>query len=432
MTTLPVPPQPSPSAETTEIARLTNEERQSSLRALLRRPLLLADHPGHRADFAKVRRHADPLRTWFARHTGWSLDVTAECARLYKTPARVDDPTHPALTPSPRDPVPFTRTRYIIFCLALSILIRGESQTTLGQLATAITAAWKDDPAFSPLPFDLDSADSRRDLIAALRLLMELCALTQVDGDEQRFLHDRTQEVLYDVHHSILYRLLAARRPPATINEPDWAGRLTALAAEPAIDEEEQRNQRIRHHITRRLLDDPVLYPETDLAPDAREYFLKQRPHILQALTDATDFEPEDRRDGIALADKFGDCTDIALPEEGTDGHATLLAAEHLGRLRLAAPGDIVPFAIIESFLAEQARANLTFWRKDATAPGSGHQLARTVINRLASLDLVRLLPAGLIVMPAIHRYRHELRPAKTTISSPTSITGTLLPTATV
>jgi len=177
-----------------------------------------------------------------------------------------------------------------------------------------------------------------------------------------------------------------------------------------AIDEEEQRNQRIRHFITRRLLDDPVLYPTFDLSRDAQDYFLKQRPHILQALAEATDLEPEDRLDGLALSDKFGDCTDIGLPEEGTDGHATLLVAEHLGQLRLATSGDIVPFSLIERFLAEKAQAHRSFWRKDATATGSEHALARSVVFRLAGLDLVRVLPEGVVVMPAIHRYRHELR----------------------
>ncbi|MBL9187452.1 MAG: TIGR02678 family protein [Opitutaceae bacterium] len=394
--------------ESAEIERLSSEERQAALRALLRRPLLIADHPDHRADFAKVRRHAEPLRSWFARQTGWTLDVTTECARLYKVPARLSDATHPARLS--RDELPLTRTRYVLLCLSLAILVRGGNQTTLGQLAQAIVSAWNDDSAFASLTFDLDAADSRRDLIAAIRLLLDLHALTQVDGDEQRFLHDRTQEVLYDVNHHILFRLLATRRPPSSLVEPDWDARLAALVAEPVIDEEEQRNQRIRHFIARRLLDDPVIYPATDLPRDAQDYLLKQRPHLLQMLTDATDLEPEDRRDGLALADKFGDCTDIGLPEEGTDGHATLLTAEHLGRLRLASPGDIIPFALIDSFLAEQAQANRTFWRKDATLSGAERQLARSVVARLASLDLVRVLPDGIIVMPAIHRYRHELR----------------------
>ena len=396
--------------EVSEVSRLSEEERQVALRAVLRHPLLIAERAEHREDFAKVRRHAEPLRAWFARHTGWTLEVDAECARLYKVPARLDDATHPAFLP--KDELPFTRRRYVLLCLALAALVKSESQTTLGDLARAIVELWKENAAFATLAFDLDATDSRRDLIAAVRLLAEYHAITQVDGDEQRFLHHREQEVLYDVHHHIIFRLLAARRAPSAITDREWSARLEALVAEPAIDEEEQRNQRIRHHLGRRLLDDPVLYLPGDLPDEAQEYFLKQRPHILQALVDATDLEPEDRRDGIALSDRIGDCTDIGLPEEGTDGHATLLTAEYLGALRLEQPGDIVPFALVEQFLAAQAQKNRGFWRKDATAPGSEVVLAREVIRRLASLDLVRRLPDGVVVMPAIHRYRHELRAA--------------------
>jgi uncharacterized protein (TIGR02678 family) len=399
------------SGEVSEVSRLSEEERQAALRAVLRRPLLIAERADHREDFAKVRRHAEPLRAWFARHTGWTLEVDAECARLYKVPARLDDATHPAFLA--KDELPFTRRRYVLLCIALAVLVKSESQTTLGRLAYAIVELWKENAAFAGLVFDLDAVDSRRDLIAAVRLLAEYHAITQVDGDEQRFLHHREQEVLYDVHHHIIFRLLAARRAPSAIQEREWSARLEALVAEPAIDEEEQRNQRIRHHLGRRLLDDPMLYSR-DLPDDAHEYFLKQRPHILQALVDATDLEPEDRRDGIALADRLGDCTDIGLPEEGTDGHATLLTAEYLGTLRLDQPGDIVPFALVEQFLAAQAQKNRGFWRKDATASGSEVMLAREVIRRLASLDLVRRLPDGVVVMPAIHRYRHELRTVAT------------------
>lgn len=404
-----------PFQELSEFQRASEQERQEALRALLRRPLLIADHPEHREDFAKVRRQAGPLRQWFSKHTGWSLDVTAECARLYKVPARLADATHPARLPKKDDPA-FTRRRYVLLCLALAILVRSESQTTLGELARAMIDLWKEEPAFGSLTFDLDTVDSRRDLVAAIRLLIDLRALSQVDGDEERFLRNREQEVLYDVHHLIIYRLLAARRPPSAIFEPEWNARMEALVAEPVIHEAELRNQRMRQHLNRRLLDDPVLYVPGDLSNDALEYLSKQRPHIIKTLIDATGFEPEDRLGGIALADKTGDATDLGLPEEGTDGHATLLTAEFLGGLRLESPGDVVPLEVVERFLAAQAVANKGFWRKDATAPGAEVELTKEVIRRLASLDLVRYVVEGVLVMPAIHRYRHEL---KVTSASP-------------
>ena len=44
-------------------AQHRQEEYRDAVRALLMHPLMTSDHP----DFATVRRHADQLRTWFAR-----------------------------------------------------------------------------------------------------------------------------------------------------------------------------------------------------------------------------------------------------------------------------------------------------------------------------------------------------------------------------
>ena len=54
------------------------EERERALRALLMRPLLA----GGSAELTLVRRHAQYLREWLNRETGWVLHVERECARL--------------------------------------------------------------------------------------------------------------------------------------------------------------------------------------------------------------------------------------------------------------------------------------------------------------------------------------------------------------
>ena len=70
-------------------ARQRSAERTRALRGLLMRPLMQASDP----DFARVRRHADALREWLARETGWVLHVERDCARLYKRPADLLDAT---------------------------------------------------------------------------------------------------------------------------------------------------------------------------------------------------------------------------------------------------------------------------------------------------------------------------------------------------
>jgi len=405
-------------SEVQEAVSLDAEERQRALRALLRHPLIVADDPEQGENFARIRRHGDTLREWFSRHAGWSLDITSECARLAKIPGRLDDATRGAA--SAKDGSTFTRRRYVIFCLALAVLVRGEPQTTLGELAQAIVGLWQDDDAWAPLGFDLEAVDSRRDLVAAVRLLLECHALRRVDGDDQRFIQSQKHNVLYDVRHHVIYRLMSARRPPSVIQEHGWRERLAALTDEAKLLTGEQRNLQIRHEINRRLLDDPMIYLPGDLSTDAQEYFAKQRPFLVRALEDATGMEIEDRRDGIGLSDRYGDCTDIGLPEEGTDGHATLLTAEYLGARRLEGPGEVIPVGVIEQFLATQAQTFRKFWRKDATAPGGETALTREVLHRLEALDLVRRLESGVLPMPAIHRYRHELRSREPVgISSP-------------
>lgn len=395
-------------AELSQIANLEVEERHRALRALLRCPLVVADIPEHMEDFVRIRRHGEYLRTWFSRHAGWSLDITAECARLYKVPAHLMDSTRGAK--SSRDESDFTRRRYVLFCLALTILVRAEMQTTLGELAQGVIRILQEDDCFRSLAFDLENADSRRDLVAAVRLLVENFALKRVDGDDQRFVQSQKNEVLYDVRHHVIYRLLATRKAPSAVVVTDWLDRLAALTDEPKLQTGEQRNLQIRHEINRRLLDDPVLYLPGDLSEDALEYFSKQRPHLIRVLEEATDMVIEDRREGIALSDRFGDCTDIGLPEDGTDGHATLLTAEYLGRLRIEQPGEVIPTAVVEQFIAEQAQIFRKFWRQDAVAPGSEMALTDEVLQRLQALDLVRRAIGGVLPMPAIHRYRHELR----------------------
>ena len=106
-------------------------------------------------------------------------------------------------------------------------------------------------------------------------------------------------------------------------------------------DTEDGRNRAIRHSLARRLLDDPVLY-YSDLTEEERGYLDRQRGPLLKRLTDATGLVAEVRAEGIALIDSTGEATDLGMPEEGTDGHATLLLAEFLSeRMRSGIPGPV-------------------------------------------------------------------------------------------
>ena len=87
--------------------------------------------------------------------------------------------------------------------------------------------------------------------------------------------------------------------------------------------------------LTRRLLDDPVVY-YAELTEDERAYLVNQRHAITGRISEVTGLMPEMRAEGIAMVDPDDKLTDVRMPEQGTDGHVTLLIAAYLaGRARL-------------------------------------------------------------------------------------------------
>lgn len=394
-----------PLGEAPGLDHVRDDDRRRALRALLRKPLLLADDPADATEFARVRRHADDLREWFSRNAAWSLDITADFARLRKTPADLADASRPAQ--DDRSNEPFTRQRYVLLCLALAVLVREERQTTLGRVADQVVMLWNQEQAFAAagMVFRMETADERRDLVQVIRLLLAWQVLRKLDGAEDRFVHDRSADVLYNVRHIVLSRLFAGRRAPSLISAATFDERLAALIEEPLVDTEEQRNRRIRLGLVRRLLDDPVIYYR-DLPAEEQAYLLRQRWHLVSQLADATGFVPEERAEGFALTDPFGDCSDVGMPEEGTNGHATILVAEFLAVRRSEAETAVVPMPAIADFVAAKAAEHRSRWRRETTVAGYEHEFAQEIVARLAGLGLIRIVPDGILPMPAIHRFR--------------------------
>ena len=192
-------------------------ERRRAFRALLRNPLLPAT--GETAEeYMLVRRHSDWLKHWFSRFPAWSLHIDREVARLRKIPADLLDETRPAIDRN--SGTIFTRRRYALLCLALASLEQLHRQTTLRQIAQTImdlVAADRDLQA-AGLVFDIGNYDQRRDLVYAVRLLMETGVLRRLDGDERQFLNrDDSSDVLYDINRHILAAILHVSRSPSSI-----------------------------------------------------------------------------------------------------------------------------------------------------------------------------------------------------------------------
>lgn len=386
-----------------EAEPLIDEERRLALRALLRNPLLTPDGATAGA-FTLVRRHREWLADWFAHFADWNLVVTAEVARLRKPPADTSDATRGAVEPARQEP--FNRARYVLLCLSLAALERGGRQITLGRLAEHVAIALAGDPAFAACGFSwsLDHASGRRDFVNVLRMLVALGVLRRVQGDEEGLLRDRNSDALYNVSRPVLAMLLANRRSPSLVTAADFAARLEALLETPRPDTPEARNRGLRTGFVRRLLDDPIVYYD-QLDDEQRPYLDRQRGFLLPDLAAATGLHAEVRAEGLALVDGEGDCTDLGLPEEGTEGHLTLLLATWLAdRLRAGETGAI-NIETLRQQTARFIRQHQHHWRKEVRERGAEIWLTEQVVEHLAGLALITRGPDGIKPRPALGRF---------------------------
>jgi len=364
-------------------------------RALLQRPLLRADE---QEAFRLVRSHLAELRSWFDANTGWRLHADSEVIRLHKEPAATDDATRPARDPRNRNA--FGRRRYVLFCLALAALERADAQIPLGRLAEQVLLLARG-PAMADagVEFTLSGRDQKADLVAVVYLLLHWGVLARVAGDEEDYLRG-TGDVLYDVSRRVLAQLLVARRGPSTVTAGSLDERIAALGAVEALESDEATNRRIRHRLTRRLLDDPVLY--FDELDDADAAYLRgQRAAIVRRIGELTGLVAEVRAEGIAMVDPEDDLSDVKLPETGTEGHLTLLLAEHLARAD-AAEHHIEELQRVTRELAVRHR---TYWRKGANEPGAEIALTDASLGRLAALRLIERRGERVRALPALARF---------------------------
>ncbi len=379
---------------TDALAASRADESRRAARALLKRPLLRPTDD----EFVLVRRHAPALREWFARNTGWQLTVDSEMARLVKAAADVSDPTHPAR--DLRSKQAFGRRRYVLACLAMAALSRAEAQITLGRLAEQVVLGAAD-PALAAagVVFALEGREERADMVAVVRLLIDIGVLGRVAGDEDSFVKE-TGDVLYDVRRRVLGALLVTPRGPSTVEASGFSDRLAELTYELPPTTDDLRNQRIRHRLTRRLLEDPLLYYD-ELDDDERAYLVGQRAAVTARITELTGLLPEARAEGIAMVDPYDDLTDVRMPETGTEGHATLLVAEYIAT-RTARD---VPVEEIHDLLRRKAVEHKSYWRRDAVEPGAERGLTAAALARLRALRLVTWSGDVVTARPALARY---------------------------
>jgi uncharacterized protein (TIGR02678 family) len=376
------------------LTRQREHDREQALCALLMRPLMTASHP----QLAAVRRHADFLRGWLARETGWVLRVERDYARLYKIPADLGDDT--------RGADGFDRRRYVLLCLVCAVLDRADPQITLRTLGERLLGVAADpELAARGYVYNLDSVSERRELVHVCRYLLGLGVLHRIAGEEEGYVQ-QSGDALYDVGRRALAALLACTRGPSMIAAAAHGTeeRLAMLTEEYVPDTPEGRRNAARHQLARRLLDDPVVYFD-ELGADERDYFVNQRGAMAARLSAGTGLEPELRAEGAALVDPEGELTDAALPAEGTAAHVTLLVAQFLAERARNDPAHCTPESEIQAFVREATDQYGRYWRKSAREPGAEIELAEEALVQLARLKLVRRTARAVAARPALLRF---------------------------
>ncbi len=182
------------------------------------------------------------------------------------------------------------------------------------------------------------------------------------------------------------------------VTAPAFEERLAELTAEPVAESDDLRNQALRRRLTRRLLEDPVVYYD-ELDEDEHAYLLSQRHAITRRIADATGLVPEMRAEGIAMVDPEDELTDVRMPEQRTDGHVTLLVAEYLARRDQATLDEL------RAFVRQAAAEHRGYWRKGVTEPGAEAELLATALEKLSALRLVEVDGSAVRSRPAIARF---------------------------
>ncbi len=232
-----------------------------------------------------------------------------------------------------------------------------------------------------------------------VRLLLDLGALARVAGDEDAFVRE-AGDVLYDVDRRVLAVLIGAPRGPSTIAATRFEDRLRELLGESEPLTDELRNRAVRHRLTRRLLDDPVLY-HAELDEAELAYLTSQRAALTRRVSERAGLLAEVRAEGIAMVDERDELTDVRMPEVGTDGHVALLTSEHLAQRSDGPCPESELHALVRRLVGEHQ----AYWRRNTRDPGAEVALVEHALQRLVALRLVRRQEGLVHPLPALARF---------------------------
>lgn len=368
------------------------DRRARAIQQLLHTPLLHRDTPS----FDTIATSEQWLKEWFLRTCGWILivDYRRGMARLRKVTGWIDS-THPQRSLRTGKST-FTIRKYVTFCLTAAALgEHGRSRISLQDIAVAVSDL---SVRAKVSPFtDLDHKD-RQALVDVLMLLSALRVVTELDRTGRDYSVDSTGNVLYEIDERRLGQLLVASLPPARCST--WQ--------QMAVDPHPQPGSgaplgahRLRQHLMRRLLDQPVCYlsdlPDDDAAAvgDHTEritQWLSEAGLALEIRADA--WMVVNRRAGSARSLRDGsnvsNCALLVLPQL-TAQPSGWISATHLATL-------------VDELLDEYP-----WWARSLR---NDRNRADAVAAVLRSFDLIRPQSDGWRIMPAAWRWAARVDPA--------------------
>jgi uncharacterized protein (TIGR02678 family) len=373
-------------------------QRRIAARQLLASPILTAAQ--NPAELELVRRHAPALKSMFAAQLGYALVVESTFARLVKAPLPAYAPVRAARRGAGE--APFTARTYVLFALACGALLApgvGE-QILISALVDQIRA----DAAEQSVAVT-DSIGDRRQLVAALKLLVNWGVLAETDGTLTGWGERPEDEALLSINRPLLIHLLPSPLHQYGTAEDTWA----RLNAEPP-----------RRRLRQRLVESPAVF-RAELPDDELDVLSRERSELARHLDENFGLVLEVRAEGALAYDPAsgsGGLTDVDFPGSGSAKQAALLLLDELsaeppppdstveagGR---EVPAVLVPWPRVDTVLGELATRHKTVW-KGAYAE-SPDILRSEVVDLLAALRLAQPTDGGLAVFPFAARYQPQV-----------------------
>lgn len=427
---------------------------QHAVRLVLTHDVITATRP-RPGTLEQVLRWADQMTADFRALLGYTLIATTRQVRLSR---RLDalDPTQSAIFSS-RYGRRFDRRRLAYLCLVLASFQRSRVEISLADLVRVFTPAAN---AIDGLGFDPKVTAHKAAVVDVLDWLVDRGALRLSDGSVESWATDSERgDALYDIEHDICAALFRPARPVQHLTSAAGLLDSTFVSAKRGAQREAAAQR-----AARALLEYPVVY-YAQVEPEIAEAL--RQPGVAENLTRLTGLATERRAEGIMLADAGGRFTDRPFPGRGgavnraaglllakiadliedpdetlatlpvpaeAEDQCDLLAridsalpmAGVVQELAWSAPPDgpdnteraaprpsvpplDVPFIelsrlrlMIDELYEELGAVSFTVtWQRDPRG------LLGAAVAFLADLRLLRLVPGGVLMLPAAARYRN-------------------------